>query len=115
MVCASFSHFTLSAVTLTCQFIHSSNLLYPKEDRSTNQLMFSCRTCHVSEPATSYCVYQNKLNSQVGDTAGVTQDVGSDPTVCLPDFCTYCGEEIACFECGMPLENSSSEYAAFGA
>lgn len=59
----------------------SSNLLYPKEDRATNQLMFTCRTCHVGEPATSYCVYQNKLHSQVGDTAGVTQDVGSDPTV----------------------------------
>jgi hypothetical protein len=60
---------------------NSSNLLYPKEDRATNQLMFTCRTCHVGEPATSYCVYQNKLHSQVGDTAGVTQDVGSDPTV----------------------------------
>ena len=64
--------------------MHSSNLLYPKEDRATNQLMFTCRTCHVGEPATSYCVYQNKLHSQVGDTAGVTQDVASDPTVRLP-------------------------------
>lgn len=63
--------------------MHSSNLLYPKEDRATNQLMFTCRTCHVGEPATSYCVYQNKLHSQVGDTAGVTQDVASDPTVRL--------------------------------
>jgi DNA-directed RNA polymerase II subunit RPB9 len=63
--------------------------------------MFTCRTCHVAEPATSPCVYQNKLNLQVGDTAGVTQDVGSDPTVGLPQFCTYCGEEIACSDCGM--------------
>ena len=63
--------------------------------------MFTCRTCHVGEPASSYCVYQNKLNSQVGDTAGVTQDVGSDPTVGLQGFCTYCGEEIACFVCGV--------------
>lgn len=62
--------------------------------------MYTCRTCHVAEPATSPCVYQNKLNSQVGDTAGVTQDVGSDPTVGLPEFCTYCGEEIACSVCG---------------
>jgi hypothetical protein len=68
-------------------------LLYPKEDRATNQLMFTCRTCHVGEPATSYCVYQNKLHSQVGDTAGVTQDVGSDPTVCDPDLYTIlCGD-----------------------
>ncbi|KAJ5668986.1 hypothetical protein N7462_010056 [Penicillium macrosclerotiorum] len=87
-----------------------SNLLYPKEDRATNQLMFTCRTCHVGEPASSYCVYQNKLHSQVGDTAGVTQDVGSDPTVCLPDpscdffnipgFCSLCAGEIPCDICG---------------
>lgn len=67
--------------------------------------MFTCRTCHVSEPASSYCVYQHQLNSQVGDTAGVTQDVGSDPTVGLPDFfcppgsCMICGEQITCFLC----------------
>lgn len=89
----------------------SSNLLYPKEDRATNQLMFTCRTCHVGEPASSYCVYQNKLNSQVGDTAGVTQDVGSDPTVGLPGlsfesflsipgFCACCGQEVTCSICG---------------
>ncbi|KAJ5087956.1 hypothetical protein N7456_011572 [Penicillium angulare] len=90
-----------------------SNLLYPKEDRATNQLMFTCRTCHVGEPASSFCVYQNKLHSQVGDTAGVTQDVGSDPTVCLseplpasgsflsiPGFCCLCGDEITCSICG---------------
>ncbi|KAI2787911.1 hypothetical protein POX_f08293 [Penicillium oxalicum] len=88
-----------------------SNLLYPKEDRVTNQLMFTCRTCHVGEPATSHCVYQNKLNSQVGDTAGVTQDVASDPTVCCPELlftglmsipglCACCGQEISCEICG---------------
>ncbi|EAS35487.3 DNA directed RNA polymerase II 15 kDa subunit [Coccidioides immitis RS] len=75
-----------------------SNLLYPKEDRATNTLMFSCRTCHVGEPATSHCVYQNKLNSQVGDTAGVTQDVGSDPTLPRSNrLCPSCGENEAVF------------------
>ncbi|KAF7713116.1 DNA-directed RNA polymerase II subunit 9 [Penicillium ucsense] len=75
-----------------------SNLLYPKEDRHTNQLMFTCRTCHVGEPATSHCVYQNKLNSQVGDTAGVTQDVASDPTLPRANrLCPSCGENEAVF------------------
>ncbi|KAF3480453.1 uncharacterized protein GIQ15_05800 [Arthroderma uncinatum] len=81
-----------------------SNLLYPKEDRATNSLVFACRTCHVAEPATSYCVFQNKLHSQVGDTAGVTQDVGNDPTVGLP-FCLLCGEEICCDFCGDPADH----------
>ncbi|KAJ5234666.1 uncharacterized protein N7469_003834 [Penicillium citrinum] len=77
-----------------------SNLLYPKEDRQTNRLLFTCRTCHVGEEATSYCVYQNKLNSQVGDTAGVTTDVGSDPTVCpttvFTGLCLFCGDPVTC-------------------
>ncbi|KAK2875174.1 hypothetical protein FQN49_001711 [Arthroderma sp. PD_2] len=76
-----------------------SNLLYPKEDRATNSLVFACRTCHVAEPATSHCVFQNKLHSQVGDTAGVTQDVGNDPTVGLP-LCLLCGEVLCCDFCG---------------
>lgn len=96
---------------------HSSNLLYPKEDRVQNRLMFTCRTCHVSEPATSPCVYQNNLNTQVGETAGVTQDVGSDPTVGDPEFCLHCGEELACAQCGVLASggalsdyHSSSDY-----
>ena len=101
-----FDSLLLTIVLIAC---YSSNLLYPKEDRVNNRLMFTCRTCHVGEPASSYCVYQNKLNSQVGDTAGVTQDVGSDPTVCLPDFCTHCGEEITCFVCGIPPDDAWSE------
>jgi hypothetical protein len=42
----------------------------------------------------------------VGDTAGVTQDVGSDPTVGLPTFCTSCGEEIDC-----PISGKLSDWA----
>ncbi|EED21884.1 DNA directed RNA polymerase II 15 kDa subunit, putative [Talaromyces stipitatus ATCC 10500] len=86
-----------------------SNLLYPKEDRVQNRLMFTCRTCHVSEPATSPCVYQNNLNTQVGETAGVTQDVGSDPTVGDPEFCLHCGEELACSQCGILSSGALSD------
>ncbi|KAL4742289.1 hypothetical protein BDV11DRAFT_180994 [Aspergillus similis] len=75
-----------------------SNLLYPKEDRVNNRLMFTCRTCHVGEPATSNCVYQNKLTSQVGDTAGVTQDVGNDPTLPRSNkTCPKCAHNEAVF------------------
>ena len=76
-------------------------MLYPKEDRNTSKLMFACRTCQFSEEAQSSCVFRNNLYNTVGETAGVTQDVGSDPTVGLPDFCTLCGQEVLCFYCGM--------------
>ena len=82
-------------------------MLYPKEDPERRALMFACRTCQFSEPAQSSCVFVNRLNNTVGETAGVTQDVGSDPTVGLPDFCTLCGECICCYICG------SAECAAF--
>jgi DNA-directed RNA polymerase II subunit RPB9 len=75
-------------------------MLYPKEDRANSRLMYACRTCQFSEPASSSCVYRNQLSNTVGETAGVTLDVGSDPTVgslsCseLEPFCTLCGKLI---------------------
>ncbi|ETS85629.1 hypothetical protein PFICI_03654 [Pestalotiopsis fici W106-1] len=58
-----------------------SNMLYPKEDPDSHKLQFTCRTCQYTEGATSTCVFRNLMNNAVGETAGVTQDVGSDPTV----------------------------------
>ncbi|KAI2642846.1 hypothetical protein GGS21DRAFT_195771 [Xylaria nigripes] len=61
-----------------------SNMLYPKEDEDARKLMFTCRTCLYTEESNSSCVFRHVLNNAVGETAGVTQDVGSDPTVCGP-------------------------------
>ena len=61
-----------------------SNMLYPKEDDESHKLMFTCRTCRYTEEATSSCVFRHVLNNAAGETAGVTQDVASDPTVCSP-------------------------------
>ncbi|KAK3681616.1 hypothetical protein B0T22DRAFT_387637 [Podospora appendiculata] len=58
-----------------------SNMLYPKEHENDHKLMFTCRTCSYSEEAKSSCIFRNILNNAAGETAGVTQDVGSDPTV----------------------------------
>ena len=100
-------------------------MLYPREDKQTSKLMFACRTCQYSEEAQSSCVFRNNLYNTVGETAGVTQDVGSDPTVgSSPDsldlrslghqvpndpcdlFCTMCGKELElfCTVCGEELE-----------
>lgn len=59
-------------------------MLYPKEDENERKLLFTCRTCNYSTDATSSCIYRNILNNKAGETAGVTQDVGSDPTVGHP-------------------------------
>ena len=93
---------------LTTLTFCSSNMLYPKEDRNSNKLMFACRTCQFSEEAKSSCVFRNNLYNITGETAGVTQDVGSDPTVGFLDLCTLCGLEIGCLFCGAG-DNSSLE------
>ena len=68
-------------------------MLYPKEDRDAMALIYKCRTCNYSEPATSYCVYRNQLSSSAGETAGVTTDVGSDPTLPRSSrVCPACSE-----------------------
>lgn len=77
----------------------SANLLFPQENQETHELMFACKTCQYSEKATSACVYRNNLDTSIGETAGVTTDVGSDPTVGLPDFCTLCGQPMSCVYC----------------
>ncbi|KAL2050577.1 hypothetical protein ABVK25_009247 [Lepraria finkii] len=75
-----------------------SNMLYPKEDRMTNKLMFACRTCQFSEEAQSSCVFRNNMYNTVGETAGVTQDVGSDPTLPRSNrACPYCKAERSVF------------------
>ena len=98
---------------------NSSNLLFPREDRVENKLLFACRTCSFTEEAPSSCVMRHEIASTVGATAGVTAEVAQDPTVRLPDYdpqaalneempcCTMCGMPILCVECG---EEAASGY-----
>lgn len=81
-----------------------SNMLYPKEDEDAHKLQFTCRTCQFTEEAQSTCVFRNDLNTSAGETAGVTQDVGSDPTVSIlpPILCDFCGNVIYCATCVQP-------------
>lgn len=58
-----------------------SNMLYPKEDPDSRKLLYTCRTCQFVEDAATTCVFRNMINSASGETAGVTQDVATDPTV----------------------------------
>ncbi|KZZ88097.1 Zinc finger, TFIIS-type [Ascosphaera apis ARSEF 7405] len=71
------------------RFCHEcSNLLYPKVDPESQTLLDFCQTCHTTQAAVSNCVFQNKVNSMLGATAGFTKDVASDPT--LPRSRTKC-------------------------
>lgn len=56
-------------------------MLYPKEDRTSNTLLFACRTCDYAENAGASCIYRNSLKETIAETPGNVQDVAQDPTV----------------------------------
>lgn len=90
-----------------------SNMLYPKEDEDAHKLQFTCRTCQYTEEAQTTCVFRNVLNTSAGETAGVTQDVGSDPTVSVPSspvICILCGHVVDCEPCGQPMDYAQDLY-----
>lgn len=101
-------------------------MLYPKEDKMNDTLMFACRTCQYSEEATASCIFRNMLKENVQETAGNVDDVAQDPTVrasesfqrdgtpmedvqvegedIVPELCTLCGQEILCPICEGPSD-----------
>jgi len=75
-----------------------SNMLYPKEDRATSELLYVCRACHAVQKFDTNCTERKYLGSTVADTAGVTTDVANDPT--LPratQRCPRCHENDAVY------------------
>ena len=91
---------------------NSSNMLYPKEDRATSELLYVCRACHAVQKFDTNCTERKHLGSTIGDTAGVTTDVANDPTVgddssALPCFCTMCGDALRCIKCDEPIADDS--------
>ncbi|ODV60669.1 DNA-directed RNA polymerase II core subunit RPB9 ASCRUDRAFT_16340, partial [Ascoidea rubescens DSM 1968] len=63
-----------------------NNLLYPKENRdiediTARRLLYSCRNCDYTELSDNPKIYRNELITHIGETAGVVQDIGNDPTL----------------------------------
>jgi DNA-directed RNA polymerase II subunit RPB9 len=61
-----------------------NNILYPREDPDNKRLLYACRHCDYSEIASQALVYRNDLQKSASETAGVTTDVASDPTLVPP-------------------------------
>merc|ERR1711998_569775 len=72
-----------------------NNMLYPREDKQAQQLIYVCRQCEFREDTEDWCIYRNQLSAtaQGGRPAGtMNQDLISDPT--LPRT-----REITCDAC----------------
>ncbi|CDO56551.1 similar to Saccharomyces cerevisiae YGL070C RPB9 RNA polymerase II subunit B12.6 [Geotrichum candidum] len=61
--------------------LECNNMLYPHADNANHRLLYSCRNCDYSEVAEDAMVYYHKLDRELSETAGVTNDVGEDPTL----------------------------------
>lgn len=75
-----------------------NNMLYPREDKDNARLLYSCRNCDYTELAENPKVYRHELITNIGETAGVVQDIGSDPTLPRSDkLCPNCGNHDCVF------------------
>lgn len=75
-----------------------NNMLYPKEDKQEQRLLYLCRNCGYTELAENPKVYRHELITNIGETAGVVQDIGTDPTLPrLDKECPKCGNREAVF------------------
>ncbi|KAI9603513.1 hypothetical protein KEM48_000927 [Puccinia striiformis f. sp. tritici PST-130] len=66
-----------------------ANLLYPRADKVHKVLTYACRNCVYFEEAAQteeergekWLVYRNDLMAESKESAGVTQDLHTDPTL----------------------------------
>lgn len=65
---------------LNCLFF-SNNMLYPKEDKESRNLLYACRNCDYQQIAENPCIYVNKITHEVDELTQIIGDVIADPTL----------------------------------
>ena len=78
---------------------NSNDLLYPKEDRERQKLVYVCRNCDYLIDADSDCVYRNSIAHTSDEVTAVIQDVRTDLTLPRSNDarCSKCGHREAVF------------------
>ncbi|KAK5093520.1 hypothetical protein LTR70_004649 [Exophiala xenobiotica] len=86
-----------------------SNLLYPREDRQLNQLLYICKACSSVQQSEPACTYRQILSEAAQESMGEKAYVANDPTVGedVLCFCTMCGNCLKCATCGEPNGDDS--------
>ncbi|EFP74640.1 DNA-directed RNA polymerase II core subunit rpb9 [Puccinia graminis f. sp. tritici] len=83
-----------------------ANLLYPRADKVHKVLTYACRNCVYFEEAAQteeergekWLVYRNDLMAESKESAGVTQDLHTDPTLPRSRItCPHCEHREAVF------------------
>lgn len=58
-----------------------NNMLYPKENKREQILMYACRNCNFKQPADNPCVYVQRIVHEVDELNFIIADVAQDPTL----------------------------------
>ncbi|KNF06897.1 hypothetical protein, variant [Puccinia striiformis f. sp. tritici PST-78] len=83
-----------------------ANLLYPRADKVHKVLTYACRNCVYFEEAAQteeergekWLVYRNDLMAESKESAGVTQDLHTDPTLPRSRItCPFCEHRESVF------------------
>lgn len=79
---------------------HDSSMLYPKENRAEQKLLYACRLCRYTEYAQAQLIFKNVLKKEVGNVLHtVPSAVSDDPTLPRSQnaHCGKCGHHEAVF------------------
>ncbi|KAF9515955.1 hypothetical protein BS47DRAFT_1293201, partial [Hydnum rufescens UP504] len=77
---------------------HPRFSISPQSDPARRVMVLWCRSCGAEEPNQNICVYRNDLLIITKEKAGVTQDLGTDPTLPHCDIdCPTCHHHDAVF------------------
>mmetsp|Transcript_24403 Transcript_24403/g.51144 ORF Transcript_24403/g.51144 Transcript_24403/m.51144 type:complete len:195 (-) Transcript_24403:380-964(-) len=79
---------------------HDSSMLYPKENRAEQKLLYACRLCRYTEYSIGQLIYKNVLKKEVGNVLHtVPSAVSDDPTLPRSQnaHCGKCGHNEAVF------------------
>ncbi|KAL3321029.1 DNA-directed RNA polymerase II subunit RPB9 [Cichlidogyrus casuarinus] len=75
-----------------------NNMLYAKEDKQNQILIYACRNCTYTTPAENPCVYVNCLQQEIDELKLIVSDVVYDPTLPRTDHtCDKCNGNEAVF------------------
>ncbi|XP_069631724.1 DNA-directed RNA polymerase II subunit RPB9-like [Haliaeetus albicilla] len=76
-----------------------NNMLYPKEDKENQILLYTCCNCNYQQEADNSCIYVNKITHKADELTRIIADVSQDPMLPRTEdhLCQKCGHKEAVF------------------
>ncbi|CAG8511412.1 376_t:CDS:2 [Paraglomus occultum] len=73
-------------------------MLYPRQDRERETLLYACRNCEYQEGSENSLVYRNDIDPPDSEQTQIISDLAADPTLPRTEkLCPQCGHDVAVF------------------